>query len=576
MIQKTIFSIAFSFFFFASFAQPKNAAPGTVTIWELGDPDRLNPITSTSASSRYIQNCIFSRLLEFDPLTMKLVPQIATALPTIELLEKGSYKGGMSLTFEIDPKAVWDNGSPVTANDYIFTIKAIKNPLVNAGSLRPYYEFIAEIVIDPKNPRKFTIFSHEPYFLAEESCGDIHILPEYIYDPTKTMRKFTLPDLSEKNKSTLEKDKDIINFANAFNDSKFDREVIVGSNAYQFVEWTTGQQVVLERKKDWWGEKKDGIQYPKKLIYKTVRDQSTAITLAKEEQIDVLRGILPQKFVELNEDPEFTKKLNFYSPPQFAYYYIGINTKNPILSDQKVRRALAHLVDRASMIETLFNGLATITNGPISPYKSYYNKDLKSIDFDVEAAKKLLAEAGWKDSNDNGILDKMIDGKTVELKLRYKYNQGNEIRKNIGVLLKEEAQKVGIEINLEVREWVVFLDEAKRRDFDLICSAWSHGPGLDDPKQIWHSDSDTEDGSNRVGFNNKEADKIIEEIRTTLDEEKRTLLYMRLQEIIHEELPYIFLCVPSERIMISKRIKKPTVSALRPGYQEMYFNLSKD
>lgn len=548
----------------------------SVTIWELGDPDKLNPLTSTSAGARYVQNNIFSRLLEYDAKTMELAAQTAVARPAVDKIEDGEYAGGMSIAFEIHPDAKWDDGKPVIAADYIFTIKSIKNPLVNSGPLRPYYQFIHDIVVDEANPKKFTIYSKERYFLAEAAAGDVHLMPEHIYDPEGLMRKFTVKDLANKDFQTLSNDPEIKRFAEQFNNPKFDRDVVVGSGPYKFSSWETGQHIILERKEDWWGNHADNQllkAYPSKITYKIINDQNTAVTAAKDEQLDVMRGIKPQKFVELKEDDKFQENFELSTPDQFAYYYVGINTKNEKFKDKRVRRALAHLVQRDEIIEVLFEGMAIKTNGPINPNKPYYHKDLPEIEHDIEKAKALLAEAGWTDSNQNGVVDKMIGGKKVEMKIKYKYNQGNEIRKNIGMLFKEEAKQAGIQVELEAREWTVFLEETKKRDFDLMCLAWIQGPTLDDMKQIWHSDADTRDGSNRVGFNNQEADKLIDQIRVTLDEEKRNEMYKRVQEIIYEEQPYIFLCVPSERIVIHNRFQNIETSALRPGYREAGFQL---
>ncbi len=555
----------------------KRAGDPSVVIWELDDPDRLNPITSTSASSRYIQNAIFSRLLEYSHKSIELEAQLAVGLPEIKEIEEGEYKGGMSLTYEIRPEAVWDDGKPLTAYDYVFTIKAIKNPMVNSGHVRPYYEFVSDIEVDAANNRKFTIYSKDRYFIAEEQSGDLHILPEHIYDAEGLMKKFSIKELNNSPASALAGNADLKRFAEQFNNPKFDRDIVVGSGPYSFKEWNTGQHIIIERKKEWWGNKVQGAEmleaHPNKITYKIITDQNTAITLVREEEIDVLRAIPPQKYVELKEDSEFEKRYELSTPEQFAYYYIGINTKSPKFTDKKVRRALAHLINRDEIIETLFRGMAIKTNSPINPSKPYYNNNLPEAKYDLEMAKKLLAEAGWKDTDGNGVLDKVIGGKKEDLRIVYKYNQGNDIRKNIGVLLKEEAQKVGIQVDLEVREWSLFLEETKRRDFDLMCSAWSHGPGLDDMKQIWHTSSDTRDGSNRVGFGNAESDKIIDQIRLTLDNDKRKELYLRLQELIYEEQPYIFLCVPSERIVIHNRFDNIETSALRPGYREVMFKL---
>lgn len=565
--------------------QPSTSAKDkdpNVIVHNLGDPDKLNPLTSSSADAQYIQSQIFAGLLTIDPNPNKLdlVPYLAVARPEIKEINEGAYAGGMSLSFEIHSAATWDDGSPVTGHDYAFTIKAVKNPKVNAGSQRPYLEFIDEIVVDANNPKKFTIFSKERYFLAESSAGTMTVLPEYVYDASKLMRKFTVPQLDDpKMQEKLSINPDINAFATEFNGAKFDRDVVVGCGAYTFKSWETGQYIELERKKDWWGDKvTDNPQvkaYAPKIIYKVVNDVNTAVVQLENQELDVMVSIKPESFVELKEKKDFTRVFDLSTPDQYSYLYLGFNTKNPKYSDKKVRRAFAHLINRDVIIESLYQGLATKTNSPVNPKKSYYNKDLADIEFSPEKAKALLAEAGWKDTNGNGIIDKVLNGKLTEMKVVYKFNQGNNIRKNIGLLLQEEAKRVGIEVTVEAREWTVFLEDTKKRDFEIVSLAWVQSPSPDDFKQIWHTGSDTPDGSNRVGFGNKESDQIIDKIRVTLDSAQRDSLYKKIQAMIYDEQPYVFICVPSERIAIHKRFEGRETTPARPGFSAHMLRLKE-
>jgi peptide/nickel transport system substrate-binding protein len=217
--------------------------------------------------------------------------------------------------------------------------------------------------------------------------------------------------------------------------------------------------------------------------------------------------------------------------------------------------------------------MAERTIGPIHPSKAHYNKSLPLKEHDLEKAKALLSEAGWKDSDGDGLLDKVINGKKTPLRVNYKYNSENNIRKNIGILLQSQAKPLGIEVVLDGKEWSQFLKETKNRNFDMICLGWSQSPGLDEMKQIWHTSSDTPDGSNYTGFGNKETDKIIDSIRITLDPAKRQELYNRMQEIIYNEQPYVFLAVPKERIAIHKRFDNVVTTSVRPGFKESQFKL---
>ncbi len=554
-----------------------------LSIHEMGDPDGLNPLTSNAANSLYIQNNIFCKLLVYDPQTLKLTPQLAVSLPDIKRLEEGPYAGGMSLTFEINPDAVWDNGQPVTADDYVFTIKAIRNPKVNSAQIRPYFDFIEKIEVDANNKKKFTVFSKTRYFRAEESCGqETFVLPEYHYDPENIMRNYTIEQLGNPDNSTeLKNDAGIKRFAESFNDPKYANQKgqIVGCGAYNFVEWVTRERIVLERKKDWWGDKHQDnkvlVAKPPRIIYKTIPDLTAAVLNAKDGQLDVIRSIQPTKFIDLKDDANFHSTFDLSSPEQFAYHYIGFNCKRPQFEDKRVRRAITHLINRDEMIESIFESLAIKTNGPINPNKEYYNTNLKDIIYDIEKAKSLLAEAGWKDVDNDNILDKTIRGKKETMKIDFKYNQGNMIRKSIGQLLKDEAIRVGIEITLTPVDFSTLLEDGDKRNFDLLALAWVKTPGLDDMKQVWHSESDVEGGSNRLGFGNAKSDAIIDEIRTTLDPEVRKKLYYEIQQIIYDEQPCVFLFVPRELIAIHNRFGGTETSPMRPGYREASFELRK-
>lgn len=560
-----------------------NEGNAELTIHEISDPDGMNPITSHAANALYIQNNIYSKLLVYDPITLDLSPQLAISRPEIKVLKDGEYAGGMSLTYEIHAEATWDNGTPITAEDYVFTIKVIKNPKVSSAQLRPYLEFMDKVEIDPTNNKKFTIYSKEGYFRAEESSGqEPFILPEYHYDPEGLMSQFTIQQLNDPTQAdALAKDQKIIRFAEKFNSAKMKREPaeIIGSGPYKFVEWTTGQRVVLERKEDWWGDKVKGNKmleaFPPKIIYKTIPDLTAAITSAKDGGIDVIRSIPPTNFIDLKDDTKFSARFDLSTPDQFIYQYIGFNMKRPQFRDKRVRRAIAHLIDRDDMIESIYEGMAIKTNGPINPTKDYSNKNMKDIEYDIEKAKSLLDAAGWKDVDGDNIRDKMIDGKQESLIIEYKYNQGHLVRKNIGQLLKDEAYRVGIEIELTPIDFPTLLDDADKRNFDMVALAWVKTPGLDDMKQVWHTDGDKEGGSNRVGFGTPESDKLIDQIRVTLDPEVRKELYFKIQEIIYDEQPYIFLFVPSELIVIHNRFDGTGTSPMRPGYRDASFKLRK-
>ena len=548
--------------------------PITVRSRLRADPGKLNPLLTTKSYALQITDIIFPTLLRFDPTTGELSPVLAKSRPSVEPITEGPYKGGAAYTYEILEEAQWDNGQPVLASDYLFTLKALFNPEVRADVYRGVLGFIKNLDIDPDNPKKFTVYTDQ-LFRSEASTG-LFVYPEHAYDSTGLMRQVELTDLTDPaRRESLKENAAIAEFAKKFNSTGSPDEVTESCGAYRVVEWETGQRIVLEKKENWWGDKLVD-QYPllaanpKEIIYKVIPDHVAAITAMKDDQLDVT-GKIPSSLFKEFRASDAAGKFNFHTPEQMAFMYLGLNTRRPHLNDKRVRRALAHLTDVNEIIQTVQQGLAVPTVGPFPPKAAYFNKDLQPIPFDIDKAKALLAEAGWQDSDNDGVLDKLINGKKTPLELTFTITPNNEVSGNITTIVKEDARKAGVVINAAPTPPNKLFENLGTRDFDAYMLASGFDLDLYDPGQFWHTSSDTPSGSNRVGFGNSETDAMIDEIRNTNDEGRRTELYGKLQEIIYDEQPFIFLYAPQDRIVISKKFKNATTTLVSPGYMENHF-----
>jgi len=545
-----------------------------VTSHELSDAQMLNPINYSDAGAGYILSNIFYSLLEIDFETLELVPVVAESRPEIEETEDG----GMLITYRIRPEAKWDNGEQITAKDVEFALKVIKNPKVDNLNNKPYFEFIEDMKFYEDDPLKFTFVCKDVYILAEVQSGDIDLMPRHIYDPKGLMDEFTIKQLAE-NAPELATNPKIVEFATDFNSEKYQRDpkFIQGCGPYLLKEWQTGQKLIITKKENWWGDQLKGKGmhfevYPPEIIYQTINDQTTAKEALIAGKVDVMRGIKPQDFQYLPKSDKFVKNFVAHTPPQMAYTYLGLNVRKPMFSDKRTRQALAHLVDVDKIIEVVVLGYGEKAIGPIHPAKTkQYNNNITPYPYDVEKAKALLAEAGWKDSNNDGVLDNVINGQKVNFEFNYLYNQGNDSRKAVGLLLQEEARKVGITVNVLSQDWSIFLESTKQHDFDMYYGAWISTPIPTDHKQIYHTAS-YNGGSNYTGFGNDQTDALIDSIRITLDDDKRAVLNHRFQEILHDECSYIFLYYPKEKIAIHKRFSNAETSPMRPGYRVSGFS----
>jgi peptide/nickel transport system substrate-binding protein len=333
------------------------------------------------------------------------------------------------------------------------------------------------------------------------------------------------------------------------------------------------QRVVLAKKQNWWGEKlADKYRllqaYPDTIIFLPIEDPVATIAAIKDESVDLATEVDVKLFNELRQ-VDFVKKIyGFFTPATYSYFYTAMQTRNPKLADKRVRRALAHALDMDMVIKDLYDGLAERQVGPFFPDAKYYDKSMKPIAYNLDEARKLLADAGWKDTNGNGVVDKTIDGAVVELKLQYLYTTGSKFGENYGLLLKSNAQKIGIEIEPAALERKAQVDKFRSGDYELGANGAGWQPIPDDPHQLWHTDGAGPGGSNYARFGNAASDALIISIQNAPDEASRNKLYLQFQQLIYDEQPFIFLFSPQGRTVIHQRFE-PVVSRLGVSLQHL-------
>jgi len=478
------------------------------------EPTTLNPITATDVYESIVNGYIYETLIERDKEILKLKPLLAYKWVV--------SKDKLKYTFYIRKGIKWHDGEELTADDVIFSFQKIKDPKVDAPHLRNYYKDVEKVEKIDKYTVKFTY--KKPYFLALEFCGGMPIVPKHIFEKVD------------------------------FNTHPNNRHPI-GTGPYIFEKWETGREIVLKRNPNYW-KKKPNI---KKIIFKIITDDTVALQLLKREDLD-LTGLRPIQFVRQTESKKFKKrfkKLKFYTP---NYYYIGWNLRKPYFKDRRVREALTHLIDREKILNNILFGLGKITTGPFYYFSDAYDKDIKPYEYNPKKAKELLKEAGWIDSNNDGILDK--DG--IDFKFTFLISSASKFAEQLGIIIKEEFKKVGIIVEIKKLEWATFIQQIDERKFDAVTLGWSMGVEQD-PYQIWHS-SQAEQGSNFVGFKNKRVDELIEKARTEFNPEKRNKMFKEIHRIIHYEQPYTFLFCSMGLVALHKRFQNTKVYNIRPGF----------
>jgi peptide/nickel transport system substrate-binding protein len=195
-----------------------------------------------------------------------------------------------------------------------------------------------------------------------------------------------------------------------------------------------------------------------------------------------------------------------------------------------------------------------VVEGPIYFFRPEYDKTLPRYAYDPAKAMELLSEAGWRDSDGDGVLDKVIDGEKVPFRFEIKVNSGNPTRKSVALSLQDELRRYGIAATVRELDWTIFLGDVKTRKFDAVLLGWAMPVSEPDAYQVWHSSQSANNGSNHIAYKNARVDQILEQYRREFDEQKRIALYQEFQQILSDEQPYTFLFVGKSVVAVQRRI----------------------
>lgn len=534
------------------------------------EPDNLHPTNGKSNPRRVILDFTQRFLLSTDLKNLTLRPDLVKALPTVS-------EDGLSYTYELREEATWDDGTPVSMDDIMFTFKASICPLTNNAHAKGYFEFLKDVVADPSNPRKFTTVMKEAYIQNTAFTADMPIMQHKYYDKNNVLAKYSIAQLIDP-KFAGTKHEDLEQWAQEFNDPKYGRDMALlqGLGAYKVTAWEEKQRIELTRKTNHWTSKLANpsmydASYPDKIILKINTDDNSIALELKKQVIDASTWINTVKLGELQKDAEFNKNYKSDFVDNFDYQYIGMNMKpqssnRPALfTDKKVRRAMALLTPIEDIIKTHLQGKAKRMVSYVSPLKPAYEKSLEPVPFNTEEAKKLLDEAGWKDTDNDNIRDKVIDGKKTPFEFELLIMSGNPVSEKIAKDLVASFYKAGVKMNYRSLEFGAFYEKVQVHEFDMYMGAWSGSFFPDDPNQIWHSSNWANKGSNYVGFGSPESDRMIDSIRVTINDSARMQIEKRLQRYVYDDQPYIFLYVPPRKIAVHKRFENADFYYEKPG-----------
>ena len=522
-------------------AQPELG--GILNIRIPSDPATLNNMTRTGTFAAMVDVFLYPRLLQTDPDTYELLPFAAASRPTRSEDRK-------TVTWTLREGIRWHDfetsGARLSSRDVKFSFDLLKDPVIGPARVAQHFKHLAEIrVIDELT---FEAVYEKPLPDAVYRFGvDFRILPAHLLEDVPRAEIKAHPISREP----------------------------VGYGPFRFKHWRRGDEVLIVRfddNLDFYPERfrprMDGIRW------RIIPDGKVMYTQFLRGEID-LCSLTPDDYVLRADDAEFDRMGTRHRYDVPYWNYIAWNNRSPLFEDKRVRRALTHLVRRAEILKSHLHGMARLLSGPLFYYSKGYDHAIEPLPFDPETAKTLLAEAGWADTDEDGILDRTVEGKKIPFAFEFLVTSSGGYVVALVEAFKEDLRKVGIKLTMRRLEWSAFLDRVSAFEYDAFTLGFRAQPVFEDPFGKWHSSQDREGGNNRAGYRNPEADRLLEAIRDEFDEEKRYALLRTFHALMHEDQPFTFLYSLNSLVGINRRWRNVIIHRTGPLFYEWWLPSSE-
>lgn len=477
-------------------------AGGRIIMGTIGEPSTLIPFLATDSASHDVASMLFVAPLRYNK-NLEIEPWAAESY---EVLEDGKL-----LRFTLKKGILWQDGVELTADDVEFTYKLIIAPTTPTAYAE---DFLAVSSFRKTGRYSFEVRYEKPFARALTSWMQ-SIMPRHALEGQNLLS------------------------------TAFARNPI-GVGPYRLEKWEVGSHIVLRSVPTYF----EGKALLDEVVYRIIPDNATMFLELKAGKLDMM-GLSPQQYLRQTTGASWEKEWHKYKYLSFAYTYLGYNLRNPLFADVRVRRAIAHAIDRQGIIKGVLFGMGKETIGPYKPGTWAYNDTLQPYSFNPQKALELLHDAGWVDTDNDGLLDK--DG--VPFTFTILTNQGNDQRIKAATIIQSQLKEVGITVRIRTVEWAAFIKEfVNKRRFDAVLLGWSITQDPD-AYEVWHSSKSKNGGLNFIGYHNPEVDALLEQGRLLLDMEKRKKIYDRFQELLYADQPYCFLYVPYALPIVQARFQ---------------------
>lgn len=455
---------------------------GKVNIYINDEPDYLNPLFSQKSTTKEILNLIFDGLINIDE-NGNLSPNLLISVPTLENKQIKIYtknkKNKMIVIYKLRSHIYWHDNYPLTSEDIEFTWKSFIDPSISVVN-RDGYDKIEKIELVDKLTAKVYFSTIYPDFYLLFN----HILPKHIL----------------KNKFYP------LNQKHPFNRSP------IGTGPFYFQEWKQSSNITLNVNNNY----HKGRANLDQINYKFSNFSKQSLTKIVNDS-DIIKNIPILLFPYIKDNP----KLSFSFNPLFLVEHLDFNMKKPLLEDIRIRRAIAHAINKKQMVEEIFLDIMIPTD--TDQYIPYNNSKIKfRYPYDIEKSKKLLEQTG------------LINSKPISFDLLIV--KDNYSHKLVAEFFKYSLEKIGISLNIRPLQEKDFFTSLFVGNFDLALYTYKIGPKSDNYNRFF-SKQIPPNGTNYTRFIDPDVDKLIIKANNTLDNKKRKFLYKKISDYLIEFIP---------------------------------------
>lgn len=484
-------------------ASPDAVPGGTITYAAAAAPKSLNPYLDNNTFSYQVFDSLYESLLSSDPVTAESAPALARKWEISE--------NKLEFTFYLNPLAKWSDGTPVTADDVLWTFNTLVSPSNQTGAVKMVLKTFMATPPEIIDARTIKFTADEVHWRNLLAVGGLEILPKHVFEN----RDF----------------------------NKINTDFPVVSGPYRIAEIREGVSVTLERRADWWGRALNssrGTYNFQKVVYRFFAEQDNAFDAFLAGEVDVFPVYRAAIWAERTSGKKFDNnwivKRSVRNHHPVGFQGFAMNMRRAPFDDLNVRKALALLLDRKRLVETLMHNQYFLHRSYFENLYGLSNECQNvSFDFDPAGAAKLLDEAGWALDAKTGVRQK--DGKP----LSFTFLTRDESSDKFLALYGEDLKKAGVAMKIERKDWAAWARDMDDFNFDMTWAAWSGGIDID-PEGMWSSEeADRKGGNNITGFKNEEVDKLIASQRDIFNLERRNQVCRRIDSILTKNVPYVLL-----------------------------------